>query len=218
MGSTTMNTLHPPPSSKMPRRRSLRLPAQPPHIPIPPSLQHSPYLTSPIFRHNFTSPRLPSEEDERWLQDTIPIHLPAHLSATEGGLPHTQKGSLDRRGSIVQPSRRSTKTSRTQDEGPRSAPLEFDPNAINNISRGLSQQQLAVNGKKARLQNQAPYPSPPLAYCQWDERLRCTTPRCTTPRSAAYFHQGYTDGRIARVGSRSGGQATEYFPHVPSMR
>jgi len=59
--------------SAAPRRNSLRLPPQPPHIPVPPSLKQSPYLNAPIFQREISSPRLPSEEDERWLQDTIPV-------------------------------------------------------------------------------------------------------------------------------------------------
>jgi len=59
--------------SAVPRRNSLRLPPQPPHIPVPPSLKQSPYLNAPLFKRNIPSPRLPSEEDERWLQDTVPV-------------------------------------------------------------------------------------------------------------------------------------------------
>lgn len=59
--------------SAVPRRNSLRLPPQPPHIPVPPSLKQSPYLNAPLFKREIPSPRLPSEEDERWLQDTIPV-------------------------------------------------------------------------------------------------------------------------------------------------
>jgi len=81
----------------VPRRNSLRLPPQPPHIPVPPSLKQSPYLNAPIFKCEVPSPRLPSEEDERWLQDTVPIN-------SEGG--DSAKANFDRRrGSIVQPSR-----------------------------------------------------------------------------------------------------------------
>ncbi|KAJ3572496.1 hypothetical protein NP233_g3054 [Leucocoprinus birnbaumii] len=41
--------------------------------PIPPSLIASPYLTSPIFNREGALPRVPSEQDELWLQDTVPI-------------------------------------------------------------------------------------------------------------------------------------------------
>lgn len=61
------------------RNRSLRLPSQPAHIPIPPTLLQSPYLNSPqsIFQRAVSTPRLPTEEDEQWLQDTIPLHQAA---------------------------------------------------------------------------------------------------------------------------------------------
>lgn len=55
------------------RRSSLRFPAQPPPIPIPPSLIESPYLKAPRFRQESSAPCVPTEEDERWLQDTVPI-------------------------------------------------------------------------------------------------------------------------------------------------
>jgi hypothetical protein len=83
----------------VPRRNSLRLPPHPPHIPVPPSLKQSPYLNAPIFNCDIPSPRLPSEEDERWLQDTVPV-------ASEGR--DSANVNFDRRrGSIVLPSRRS---------------------------------------------------------------------------------------------------------------
>ncbi|TFK26426.1 hypothetical protein FA15DRAFT_294438 [Coprinopsis marcescibilis] len=69
----------PPPSplfdhtqSQKQRRNSLRLPINPPEIPIPPSLLHSPYLHANRF-HRDDVPHLPSEEDEMWLQDTVPL-------------------------------------------------------------------------------------------------------------------------------------------------
>ena len=73
------------------RRHSLRIPAQPPPTPIPPSLRESPYLHATLFNYDL-SPRSPSDEDEQWLQDTVPL--------TQGGT--NAKGSgLDRKGSIV---------------------------------------------------------------------------------------------------------------------
>jgi hypothetical protein len=64
----------------MPRRNSLRLLTTTPNIPVPPSLRTSPYLTSSsIFSHGLASPTLPSEEDEKWLQDTIPLPSRHHL-------------------------------------------------------------------------------------------------------------------------------------------
>ncbi|TFK72525.1 hypothetical protein BDN72DRAFT_836092 [Pluteus cervinus] len=57
------------------RKKSLCLPNQPLHVPVPPSLLQSPYLNSPqsIFQRAASAPRLPSEEDEEWLQDTVPL-------------------------------------------------------------------------------------------------------------------------------------------------
>jgi hypothetical protein len=55
-------------------RRSTSFP-KPRAIPIPPSLIQSPYLNSPqsIFRRSSSAPRLPSEEDDEWLRDTVPL-------------------------------------------------------------------------------------------------------------------------------------------------
>lgn len=87
----------------MSRRKSLRLLTATPDIPIPPSLRHSPYLTSSVFSQTLYSPSSPSDEDEKWLQDTIPIvPAPRRSLATEGGC----SASGDRRGSIIHPSRR----------------------------------------------------------------------------------------------------------------
>ncbi|KAF7970749.1 hypothetical protein HWV62_1526 [Athelia sp. TMB] len=65
-------------SSGVSRTRSLRQtmrqkPLAP--IPVPPSLAHSPHLTSPhsIFRRVISNPILPTQEDEEWLRDTIPL-------------------------------------------------------------------------------------------------------------------------------------------------
>jgi hypothetical protein len=95
-------------TSNTSRRKSLTLLTVTPNIPIPPSLRQSPYLTSPIFSQALPSPTPPSEEDEKWLQDTIPIasqeRQPVVL-ATEGGCQFVE-GSLQRRGSIIQLSRR----------------------------------------------------------------------------------------------------------------
>jgi len=79
---------HPSPISQTPRSRpvslgsgvgqgnSLRLPKKPVDIPVPPSLTESPYLTSPhsIFRRAVSNPPVvPSQEDEEWLRDTVPL-------------------------------------------------------------------------------------------------------------------------------------------------
>lgn len=58
------------------RSKSLRLTRQPPiDVPVPPSLADSPYLTSPhsIFRRALSDGHIPSQEDEEWLRDTIPL-------------------------------------------------------------------------------------------------------------------------------------------------
>jgi len=57
------------------RSHSLRLPSKPVDIPVPPSLAQSPYLTSPhsIFRRALSNPPVPSQEDEDWLRDTVPL-------------------------------------------------------------------------------------------------------------------------------------------------
>lgn len=77
--------------SAVPRRNSLKLPPQPPNIPVPPSLKQSPYLDAPLFKRNIPSPRLPSEEDERWLQDTVPVssHTPKATCSSEPISPAT---------------------------------------------------------------------------------------------------------------------------------
>jgi len=95
-------------TSKTSRRKSLTLLTVTPNIPIPPSLRQSPYLRSPIFSQALPSPTPPSEEDEKWLQDTIPIASQTRqpvLLATEGGCQFVE-GNLQRRGSIIQLSRR----------------------------------------------------------------------------------------------------------------
>lgn len=69
----------PPPLKTLSRRNSLRL-SSTLNIPIPPSLRRSPYLSSSssVFNRGLASPTLPSEEDEKWLQDTIPLHSRHH--------------------------------------------------------------------------------------------------------------------------------------------
>ena len=68
-----------PPSSKrrsynQSKGRSLQLQHIPVNIPIPPSLIRSPYLQSmENSRRSLSSPRLPSEADDKWLQDTVPL-------------------------------------------------------------------------------------------------------------------------------------------------
>lgn len=86
------------------RRSSLRIPAQPPPIPIPPSLHESPYLNASLFKYDLSLPRSPSDEDERWLQDTVPL--------TQGA-----KGTVDRRGSIMRRGRDTTPSPITDKSG-----------------------------------------------------------------------------------------------------
>ncbi|KAF8737692.1 hypothetical protein AX14_012463 [Amanita brunnescens Koide BX004] len=77
-------------SDRIPPRRtsSLKLTTRPAHVPIPPSLLTSPYLTSPesIFQREIATPCRPSEADERWLQDTVPLDVVEPVTGTVGGL------------------------------------------------------------------------------------------------------------------------------------
>lgn len=83
--------------SSLSRKRSLRLPTQPFHIPVPPSLKESPHLTSPqsIFRRAFSTPRIPSQEDEQWLQDTIPVAGDEQLKLSPPRSPLSQSNEPD---------------------------------------------------------------------------------------------------------------------------
>jgi hypothetical protein len=58
-----------------PGRANTRQFTPPANVPIPPSLLHSPYLHSPqsIFRRSAASFRYPSQEDDEWLRDTVPL-------------------------------------------------------------------------------------------------------------------------------------------------
>lgn len=83
----------------VPQRNSLRLLTTTPYIPVPPSLQKSPHLTS-IFNHGVASPTLPSEEDEKWLQDTIPLPSREHIQEASSSVGQSSKsGRIVRRGS-----------------------------------------------------------------------------------------------------------------------
>lgn len=58
------------------RARSLLITRRPMEPPIPPTLlAKASYLTSPhsIFRRALSTPHLPSQEDEEWLRDTVPL-------------------------------------------------------------------------------------------------------------------------------------------------
>lgn len=61
-------------------------------VPIPPSLLASPYLYSPVFTHSppCTLPRLPTEQDELWLQDTVPLPVSSSPSESSGSLRNSQ--------------------------------------------------------------------------------------------------------------------------------
>ncbi|THU99384.1 hypothetical protein K435DRAFT_853424 [Dendrothele bispora CBS 962.96] len=70
------------------RHSSLKL-TKPVHIPIPPSLLQSPHLNpESIFQKPASVPSTPSEADERWLQDTVPV---ARTKDADGNL---SSGSL----------------------------------------------------------------------------------------------------------------------------
>jgi hypothetical protein len=78
------------PHTTMPRRNSLRLPIQPTDVPVPPSLVGSPYLRSGRYhqpQRGPVSPHYPSEEDELWLQDTVPIGSPGPSFTQPAGSP-----------------------------------------------------------------------------------------------------------------------------------
>ncbi|KAK7043680.1 hypothetical protein VNI00_008291 [Paramarasmius palmivorus] len=57
------------------------------HIPVPPSLLHSPLLTSPhsIFQRPLSLPSTPTEEDETWLRDTVPLAAGENPKSIRGG-------------------------------------------------------------------------------------------------------------------------------------
>ena len=100
------------------RRHSLRIPAQPPPTPIPPSLRESPYLNANLFNHDLLLPRSPSDEDEQWLQDTVPLAQGRTTNAKGSGV--DRKGSIVRRSWPVDPrSRDTTSPSPTTDRSDR---------------------------------------------------------------------------------------------------
>ncbi|KAJ2917664.1 hypothetical protein MD484_g2810, partial [Candolleomyces efflorescens] len=93
-GSSSQRPPMPPSSSSSsaikPRRNSLRLSTQPHSVPVPPSLLQSPYLTAPKRPPPSQAPsHVPSEEDDSWLQDQVPLSasgsrssfLPAHTKS-----------------------------------------------------------------------------------------------------------------------------------------
>ncbi|KAF9533383.1 hypothetical protein CPB83DRAFT_471409 [Crepidotus variabilis] len=127
---------HKSPQTEMPRLRSLKLLTTTPEIPVPPSLRKSPYLRSPLFSQGLPSPTPPSEEDEMWLQDTIPISastsaiLNPTMIATEGGSPLSTRGSMDRRGSIVLSRKVKAQEGRVKFPTGQTATVDFRPPSI----------------------------------------------------------------------------------------
>jgi len=103
----------------IPRRHSLCIPAQPPPIPIPPSLRESPYLNATLFKYDLSLPRSPSDEDERWLQDTVPL--------TQGRTVAKGAVDLNRRGSIVRRSCQPGRDTPTTDRSVISPPPQSPP-------------------------------------------------------------------------------------------
>lgn len=99
MASNNPSTSSLKPHVSMPRRNSLRLPHHPPSTPIPPSLRQSPYLNAPMFKREISTPNFPTEEDEKWLQDTVPIPSTNNDPARNSG---SAKAHSDRRGSVNQ--------------------------------------------------------------------------------------------------------------------
>lgn len=57
------------------RSSFLTCPRHPDTIPVPPSLVNSPYLSSPnsVFRRKSSVLRWPSQEENEWLRDMVPI-------------------------------------------------------------------------------------------------------------------------------------------------
>lgn len=101
----------------MPRRNSLRLPIQPPEVPVPPSLVGSPYLRSGRYqgqRGGPVQPHYPSEEDELWLQDTVPIGSPSP------NIPQSAPSSWQSSSSMSSSSSSSSSTNRAAARGQRS--------------------------------------------------------------------------------------------------
>ncbi|KIY65031.1 hypothetical protein CYLTODRAFT_76539 [Cylindrobasidium torrendii FP15055 ss-10] len=80
--------------------------------PIPPSLRASPLLHSPhsIFKRTTSFSQTPSDEDERWLQDTVPQS--AETAENEKSAEHSSRGAPPRT-PLRTPSQRSERRART---------------------------------------------------------------------------------------------------------
>ncbi|KAF8162987.1 hypothetical protein B0H34DRAFT_302664 [Crassisporium funariophilum] len=193
-----------PPITQISRRNSLRLPAQPPPIPIPPSLRESPYLNSPAFKRELSTPRLPSDEDEKWLQDTVPIGSP--LSATEGGF--AAKANLDRRGSIAQLSRHSYKPPIIITSGPTvsdDSDNSSSSSSFSTVSRGRSKSSRHLS------HSLAPPLSPPIV--RWPH----LAPSAYISTRPLGLGQTRSEPNIVQLATSTQTEHS-YFTHVESIR
>jgi len=187
----------------MPRRQSLRLPPQPPQTPIPPSLRQSPYLNAPIFKRDIPTPNLPSEEDEKWLQDTIPISSSSSTSVLEGGS-GSAKVHADRRGSVVKQPPKHAEDSPSyfhQPSFPHSGHLslysEQNSPPVSNRSRSHSTQQKYLS------HSLAPFPDAPLTWS--------ANPK--TGNRPAFINQAHSEPDVGQMGSHLD-HHSGYFPRV----
>ncbi|CAA7267644.1 unnamed protein product [Cyclocybe aegerita] len=212
MASSGSSQLPPPsPTRPMPRRRSLRLPVQPLEIPVPPTLRHSPYLNSPIFQGELTSPRLPSEAAERWLQDTVPQKF---ASATEGGSPQTARCNMDRRGSIVQLSRRAYHKVDVDWPTRSSQPGLGSPQSPAPLTHSRSKSQTTAKYLSHSL---APPPASPPPLWTFSPNLQ----ECSQANRLARLPKTQSDPNIPRNLNTNASRWQEdqgYFSHVPSTR
>lgn len=105
------------------RRKSLQLPHKF-DVPIPPSLLQSPYLTSPesIFQRNVSPHKHPSEEDEQWLQDTVPLSLDDRDDAKK-------RGRLSMSSTSSSQSHTSDDPNHAQFSRPNQQPLSYNPSS-----------------------------------------------------------------------------------------
>lgn len=75
--------------SMMPSRcTGLSLP-QTKSAPVPPSLIASPFLTLPVFNCAGAAPHVVTEQDNLWLQDTVPVSVRPSSSGQSGSLKHS---------------------------------------------------------------------------------------------------------------------------------
>ena len=56
--------------------------------PVPPSLVASPFLTSPVFNCPSEAPHIITEQDNLWLQDTVPVPMRTSSPSQNGSLKH----------------------------------------------------------------------------------------------------------------------------------